>query len=75
MSALNIAKKVDLLVLCDDLGPVVSKNRKRTDLMKLITESENYDKEFGKEWFEVITERSEKWVEERKLEADREREN
>lgn len=49
MSALNIAKKVDLLVLCDDLGPVVSKNRKRTDLMKLITESENYDKEFDKE--------------------------
>lgn len=49
MSALNIAKKVDLLVLCDDLGPVVPKNRKSTDLTKLITESENYDKEFGKE--------------------------
>lgn len=44
---MNKNRKVDLLTLWGDLGLIVPQNPKIADLIKLVTESEDYDENFG----------------------------
>lgn len=66
MSTLNRVRKVDLLTLSDDLRLAVPQNEKIIYLIKLTTESEDYDTDFVKVWLEVVvSERNEKQERER----------
>lgn len=78
MSLLKRAReKVDLIILCDDLGLIVPQNSKIADLIKLVKKSECYDEDFAKDRLEGISaekrniaERLRK--EEEKLQAEKE---
>lgn len=74
MSFFNTVRKLDLITLCNDLRLVFPQNPKNADLIKLVSESENYEDDFDKGRLEVIvTERNEKEAE-RKQQVQAERE-
>lgn len=78
VQSLNKARKVNLLTLCDDLGIDISQSPKNIDLNQIDNRVWRYDQDFVKVRLEVIVaERNEKEAgsEEKKLEAEKKKEN